>query len=866
MTTKNKKLPSYNHFLIFISALVIFIALIAAWSYQRLLTKHEWNVHTYRVLFAISQYDSFLRYDRGLTLCVTTGDNRLIEPVGWEAGLESRIAELSKLVMDNPAQLALVNALNKKSLAWRSEYVVPMQKLCQEVQQTGARKDVGFEYAAIASKRHEEIGEILRKLGEKEQALLKERQKQTSSTLYLTNTILILGLFVIVLMVFLFLRAQLRQTLAMWEMNEKLEKNLDELHQATSQLKASETKANAVIENVFDAIITFDANGVVNSLNRSAERIFGYKVNELHGQSLLMLFAEEHQSKAKSYFKQHSDAGELCLTEVESVEFEARHKSGRSFPIELSITEMYLNEQLFLIALMRDITERKRIDKLKTEFISTVSHELRTPLTSIRGSLGLVTGAFSQQVPKKALDLIEIASKNSERLVRLINDILDIEKIEAGEMRFDIKLHSISSLIQSAVQANQGYAVEHHVRLDIEEPLAEVLVNVDIDRFTQVMTNLLSNAAKFSPAGQAVEIRTVTTADEVMVKITDHGPGIPVEFQEKMFQKFSQADSSDTRAKGGTGLGLNICKAILSQMDGDIGFKTQAGVGTTMYFTLPVNQTPIASVSDNDGNSAGRNQILVCEDDADIANLLRIILQNAGYSVDIAYDADQALAMLDKGNYDALTLDIALPGKDGIALLHELHNHEHKRLLRVVVVSAKAQENRHLLNNGIGQDFMVVDWIDKPIDQARLLRSIGHGNTHSSENIKILHVEDDPDISNFVTALVGPNFEITTVKTLKDGLECVKNYRYDLIILDVGLPDGSGLSILNYLANQKIATPTLLFSALQLDASQAAQASATLVKSITSNQQLLDTINRLIQQKPSHDPNYKDKGYECLNL
>lgn len=241
-----------------------------------------------------------------------------------------------------------------------------------------------------------------------------------------------------------------------------------------------------------------------------------------------------------------------------------------------------------------DVTDGKKVDRMKSDFIATVSHELRTPMTSIRGSLGLLTGGVAGELPQQASELIKIAYKNSERLAVLINDILDIEKIEAGKMRFEIKPHNLAQLLAEAVEINRSYAQTYAVELLLAPLPAALEVAIDGNRVMQVMANLLSNAAKFSPAGGVVDIVALVADGTVRVEVRDRGPGISAEFAPYIFQKFSQADTSDARAKGGTGLGLVICKAIIERMRGQIGFEPREGGGTLFFFALPLLQASSA--------------------------------------------------------------------------------------------------------------------------------------------------------------------------------------------------------------------------------------------------------------------------------
>jgi len=226
---------------------------------------------------------------------------------------------------------------------------------------------------------------------------------------------------------------------------------------------------------------------------------------------------------------------------------------------------------------------------MKADFISTVSHELRTPLTSIKGSLGLVANGALGQLPERAHDMIILANKNTDRLMTLVNDILDMEKLETGRMEFDLKPLDLSELVATTVESNQGYAMEHGVVFSVSAMPDGPTVRGDVDRLTQVIVNLISNAAKFSPAGENIEIAVARDNGTARVSVSDHGPGIPSEYGDQIFEPFSQVDTSDHREKTGSGLGLSISKSIIEKHVGAIGFHSEVGVGSTFFFTLPVH-------------------------------------------------------------------------------------------------------------------------------------------------------------------------------------------------------------------------------------------------------------------------------------
>jgi CheY-like chemotaxis protein/two-component sensor histidine kinase len=357
---------------------------------------------------------------------------------------------------------------------------------------------------------------------------------------------------------------------------------------------------------------------------------------------------------------------------------------------------------------------------MKSEFVSTVSHELRTPLTSIRGSLGLIAGGVAGPLPDAAQSLIDIAKNNCERLIRLINDILDSEKIESGKMTFDMRVVELKPLLEQVLADNEGFAAQHKVRLALAAPAEALHVNIDPDRLNQVVTNLVSNAVKFSPADSTVEVRAGRAGNRIRVEVQDRGPGIPDEFRGRIFQKFSQADSSDARLKGGTGLGLSIAKAIVERLDGIIGFTSKPGAGTTFYFELPESRVASGAPRPRGADSNGR-RILVCEDDHDIARLIGMMLEKAGFDVDIAHNATEARALLAGQRYAAMTVDIGLPGEDGLSLIRSLRAQDATRELPVIVVSASADEGRVQLNN---ESLTLTDWLQKPIDENRLIVGI----------------------------------------------------------------------------------------------------------------------------------------------
>lgn len=270
-----------------------------------------------------------------------------------------------------------------------------------------------------------------------------------------------------------------------------------------------------------------------------------------------------------------------CIEEVVGADGEVYWFSATKVPIRGSYGEI-----VGIVEVARDVTESKRQEQMKSEFIATVSHELRTPLAAIMGSVGLLAGKSGDALPDSAKRLLRIAHENCRRLIHIVNDILDIEKMESGRMVCDCKLVEIRALVEQAIEANQSVAADHGVTVRLDEAAARGIVNADPDRLTQVITNLLSNAIKFSARNSEVAV-TIGNADQtIRVSVRDHGPGIPDEYKARIFDKFVQADAADQRSKGGTGLGLSIARQIARLFDGNVDFEDAPGGGTVFNVVL----------------------------------------------------------------------------------------------------------------------------------------------------------------------------------------------------------------------------------------------------------------------------------------
>ncbi|GGD63811.1 ATP-binding protein [Aurantiacibacter arachoides] len=445
-------------------------------------------------------------------------------------------------------------------------------------------------------------------------------------------------------------------------------RSMAEKNAAVRRLQDLSSRQETIFDSAKDGIIMLNASGSIESLNPAAARMYGYDEAELVRRDIGLLFeiAPDH-GEVETFLKrlQRRRKGDVGRTQ----EFMGRRKDHSTFPSDVAVSPVPLADGMRYVAIVRDITERKHVDQMKSEFVSTVSHELRTPLTSIAGSLGLLVGGAAGQLPDTAKRLLEIAHSNSERLVRLINDILDIEKIESGNMPFEMQTVELTPLLDQAVQANRGFAERLGVSFRLEFGPADAAVLADPDRLMQVLTNLLSNAAKFSPDGGEVNISVLPLDRRFRITVADKGPGVPEEFKPRIFDKFAQADSSDTRQKGGTGLGLSIVREIVVRLGGSVSFDSKPGEGTAFHVDLPAAEPSWVEAP----APAGSAHILHVDDDRDVLKVVQSAFSGRAHVTSVT-NIEEAKRALTAERFDLVILDIALPDCSGLELLPVLRS------------------------------------------------------------------------------------------------------------------------------------------------------------------------------------------------
>jgi PAS domain S-box-containing protein len=458
-------------------------------------------------------------------------------------------------------------------------------------------------------------------------------------------------------------------------------------------------RLEAIFHCAKDGMIVLNPSGSMESVNPAAAKMFGYTAEALLRRDVAVLYdVAPDRGQVETFLRRLESRHRESSGEVQ--EFVGRRVDGTAFPIEVSISPVHLASRTLFLAVTRDITERRQIDQMKSEFVATVSHELRTPLTSIAGSLGLITGGVAGEIPPKALRLVQIAQANSARLVRLINDILDVEKIEAGRMEFDIRPVKLDAILASAVQGNAGFAAEYGVTIELAPVPAGAAVLADEDRLMQILTNLLSNAVKFSPRGAVVGVSVTPLDHRFRISVSDRGGGIPEAFHGRIFTKFAQADSSDTRQKSGTGLGLSIVREIATRLGGSVSFDSVAGEGAVFHVDLPAaRETETRQVAAPPATLKGRTglpRILHVDDDPDMLSVLSSVFEERAV-IHSTPTLKQARAALRETAFDAAILDIGMEDGSGLDLVPELR--QRRPDMPILVFTAQEVEPHQL--NGV---------------------------------------------------------------------------------------------------------------------------------------------------------------------
>ncbi|MGQ0545805.1 MAG: ATP-binding protein [Betaproteobacteria bacterium] len=497
------------------------------------------------------------------------------------------------------------------------------------------------------------------------------------------------------------------------EIQAQLGEQLDSLLDAHREVQAYGRKLSLFSERAPIAVFEVDPRATILDMNPAAENLFGYASPEMVGRNVItMLLGGEDRARTEQWWEQFIAEGKPATRVAEN----CMRRDGLALACEWTMTPLVneAGEVTSIVLQGRDITQQRAAERVRGEFTSTLSHELRTPLTSILGSLQLLRSGALGDVPKEQDEIVEIAERNGKRLLDLINEVLDIEKIESGRLTLEPEPLELAELLRESLRLNQGFADRFHVRLALEGEVAQAMVRADRKRLMQVMTNLLSNAAKFSPPGGTVEVNVALKDGAVRVDVGDRGPGIPEAFRSRIFGRFAQADSADSRIKGGTGLGLAISKRLVEMMQGQVGFADRAGGGTTFFFELPLMKAAEAEAREP-------ARVLITEEDAVAAEYLAMVLEKAGYRVDTVADAAASRTLLGRWSYAAWLLSRRLRDtEDALSLIAEMRD----RLggTRIIMLAGLRSDQAGVAEP---QRHGIVDWLLKNDSRSRIVETVG---------------------------------------------------------------------------------------------------------------------------------------------
>jgi signal transduction histidine kinase/CheY-like chemotaxis protein/PAS domain-containing protein len=478
----------------------------------------------------------------------------------------------------------------------------------------------------------------------------------------------------------------------------------------------------------------------------------------------------------------------LCDEEYEEI---TRERDGAQLVFKVRVNPITDTDGDYIgrVVVMRDVTTENEIAQMKNEFVSTVSHELRTPLTSIKGYVDLILDGDAGEINEIQKEFLSIVKENSDRLVQLINDMLDISRIESGRIHLKVEPQYVPDLIDGVVDTFQAVVSQTGRELRLSVPADLPLAAADADRVRQVLVNLLSNALKYSPEGGDVSVIAEETNGMVRISVADEGLGISDEDQRLLFTKFYRVDSAMTREIGGTGLGLSICKSIIELLGGEIGVDSELGKGSTFWFTLPVAPEELVRIPEISGPEEAGGRVLVVDSDAEIASLIETYLVRRGFEVYKAHTAEEALATAVRVQPKVITLDVILEGGDGFDLLQRLKEHPQTSSIPVVVLSIVCDEGRSCR-------FGAANYLEKPIDQSRLLDIVGD-LVGSTDSPLALVVDDDRSVVGMLSeTLRRRGFAVATAYDGQEALASIEHRRPDLILLDLRMPKVDGYEVI----------------------------------------------------------------------
>jgi PAS domain S-box-containing protein len=505
----------------------------------------------------------------------------------------------------------------------------------------------------------------------------------------------------------------------------------------------ADERMRSIVDHVVDGIISIDERGTITTFNRAAERIFGYASAEAIGQNVRVLMPEPFRQEHDGYLANYLHTGEAKIIGI-GREVVGRRKDGGVFPMELAISEFHVGGRRHFTGIVRDITERKALeaelqqrlqdlaeaDRQKNEFLAMLGHELRNPLAPMRNALHMLKSAKATVTMRdRARDIME---RQLDQLVRLVDDLLDVSRIVRGKVELQTATIDLREPVLRGRETAQPVLDAHGHEVDMQLPDAPVWVDGDMVRLSQVVANLLTNAAKYTGPEGSIVLTLRTEGEAAVLSVRDTGAGIPAELLPRVFDLFVQGDRTPERAQGGLGIGLTLVKRLASMHGGAVRAES-AGEGQGSEFVVSLPMVPAlrpASPGVGSGAVAARNthRVLVVDDNVDACESIAMILETFGYATRCLYDGPSVLPAAQQWPPDAIVLDIGLPGMSGLEVAAQLRQHPPFARIPLIALTGYGQDDDRRRSREAGFDLHLT----KPVEPAKLLELLAEALAHAA--------------------------------------------------------------------------------------------------------------------------------------
>ncbi|MBI3202198.1 MAG: PAS domain S-box protein [Myxococcales bacterium] len=646
-------------------------------------------------------------------------------------------------------------------------------------------------------------------------------------------------------------------------------------HETASRLRS-------VLDTAVDAIITIDAAGLVESFNLAAERLFGYPAAEVLGRNVSLLMPEPYHSEHDGYLARYLRTGERRIIGI-GREVVGQHKDGTTFPMELAVSEVRANHRRLFTGIVRDISARKAAEaelrakntelaaqtrlaqaasRLKSEFLANMSHELRTPLNGIIGFTQLLHQEEVGPISPEQKEFLGDVLRSGQHLLQLINDVLDLSKVEAGKLEFRPELIDPTKVAGEVRDIVRSIAASKRIRIELDiDPTLGAIVT-DPSKMKQVLYNYLSNALKFTPEEGRVTVSIQSEpGEQFRIEVEDTGIGIAPSDLGRLFVEFQQLDAGAAKLHQGTGLGLALTQRLVEAQGGRVGVRSTLGQGSVFFAvlpttppgtTLPIEPPPASPAAPNPvaatPRGAGPGAILVVEDDPKERAWLRRTLGQAGYEVEVAATGAEAIAYARDRAFAAVTLDLFLPDMTGWDVLRALRASGPNREVPVIVVTVVEDRSA-----AVG--FKIHDFLTKPGRGEDLAAALEHAGVLPGGSRTVLVIDDDPGAAQIAASALGAKgFRAVIASEGESGLRIAASEHPAAVILDLSMPGMDGFEFLRRFRRvpEGARTPVIVWSGKDLTADERvrlqAAAQAVVLKGAGASTALIDELGAQIKE------------------